>query len=236
MQHPRREEWIPYLFGEAPENKQEQLAAHLESCEQCAAQLEEWQRTLRLLDAWKAPRSQPSFSGEGKIWRWAAAAAIVVAALGLGQWSIGEQLVRHRAEVHNSLKSMIADQVQAELIEAFQPSASSFAGADAINNSLQEIVATTVHQNAPNVLAATRAQTERLLQTFFEFCAAARHDDQQAALALYHQLQQQQTADYRSLRKDLETVASLTDEEIRQARHRIIQLSAHSEKPNAERF
>ena len=62
MKHPNRDEWAPYVFGEAPAAEARRLEAHLESCEECAAEIAGWQRSLKMLDSWPVaprPRAQP---------------------------------------------------------------------------------------------------------------------------------------------------------------------------------
>ena len=35
MNHPKREEWVPYLFGETKPEAARQLNAHLKTCPEC---------------------------------------------------------------------------------------------------------------------------------------------------------------------------------------------------------
>ena len=56
---------------------------------------------------------------------------------------------------------------------------------------------------------------------------SAREEDRQITFAWLERLEKQQTADYLSVRNDLETVASLTDEGIRRARQSLNQLAAN---------
>lgn len=67
---------------------------------------------------------------------------------------------------------------------------------------------------------------QRQLAEFMQAVQRARELDQQATLALCKSLQEQHAADHFLLRQDLETVASLTDDEMRQARQRLMQLAA----------
>ena len=73
-----------------------------------------------------------------------------------------------------------------------------------------------------SVLNWTRRNIERssfsgvCLQT--AFLNEARAEDHQTMLAQMDRLQQQHVADYLVLRKDLETVAALTDDELRRTR------------------
>src|SRR5438093_1462722 len=64
MNHPKREEWTPYLFGEATPEARHKLAKHLQDCPDCAAEIAGWRRSLNQLDLWKLPR-RPARSAHG---------------------------------------------------------------------------------------------------------------------------------------------------------------------------
>ena len=80
MNHPKREEWVPYLFGETSSSASRHLKAHLQTCPECREVVENWKSSVGRLDAWKLPavalaheplRFQPFL-------KWAAAAALVL--------------------------------------------------------------------------------------------------------------------------------------------------------------
>ncbi len=77
---------------------------------------------------------------------------------------------------------------------------------------------------------ASAADTQRQLGELIQAFNRAREEDRQITFAWIEKIQKQHAADYLSLRTDLETVASLTDEEIRRARQSLNQLAAN--KPN----
>src|SRR5579859_3389752 len=81
MNHPKPEEWVPYVYGEATAPARKQLNAHLSECAQCREEVETWKRSLNRLDTWKVPRlrrSPPIFMAP--FLQWAAAAAIMLLA------------------------------------------------------------------------------------------------------------------------------------------------------------
>ena len=81
MNHPKPEEWVPYLYGEAPAIARQALKAHLKECPQCRDEVETWKRSLHRLDAWKVPRGRRSWSLRwAPSFRWAAAASLVLLA------------------------------------------------------------------------------------------------------------------------------------------------------------
>src|SRR3954452_9214013 len=81
MKHPRREEWVPFVFGEAEAEQREQLEAHLKECEQCCGEIAKWQGSLRELDTWQLPPRQTRPRIASRPIAWAAAAVLM---LGVG--------------------------------------------------------------------------------------------------------------------------------------------------------
>jgi anti-sigma factor RsiW len=185
MTHPKREEWVPYVFGEASPEERQRLAAHLNDCPECLAEIDAWQRSLGRLDAWELParpaprRALPAFL------KWAAAAAILLGAgIGIGRLTAPAPVdtAALRAQIESSTRQSLAGQVES-LVDA-----------------------------------RVALQIETAL-------AGASDADRRFALALFEQAQRDRAADYVSLRKDLETMATFTEDEILRARRSIIQLS-----------
>lgn len=85
MNHPKREEWIPYLYGEAEPQVRRELKSHLDHCPECRAELDGWGHSLKRLDAWKLPRAGRQRFLPAPILKWsAAAAALLVLGYGAG--------------------------------------------------------------------------------------------------------------------------------------------------------
>jgi hypothetical protein len=72
---------------------------------------------------------------------------------------------------------------------------------------------------------ASEAETRRMLRDFIEVFNTARQEDRRETLSLLERIQREHAAAYVALRRDLETVASLTDEEIRLAHLKLMQFS-----------
>ncbi len=86
MNHPKPEEWVPYVYGEASSAARRELAAHLDACPQCREEIETWKRNLHRLDAWKLPKVRRPSELLVPFFKWAAAAAIVlVAGISIGR-------------------------------------------------------------------------------------------------------------------------------------------------------
>jgi hypothetical protein len=73
---------------------------------------------------------------------------------------------------------------------------------------------------------ASEAEMGRLTRGLMEALNNAREQDRQTTQALFETLQQQHETELISIRTDLETLASLTDQEIRSAQMKLIQIAA----------
>jgi len=205
MNHPKREEWAPYLFGEATPETRHKLAEHLQNCPHCAAEIAGWRQSLKKLDRWKLPRMRArSAQGAPPLLKWGVAAALLLGAgIGLGRWSAPPvDLNRLQSRIEATVKSSLGVELQRQL-----------------NADLESALA--------GVLDASAVDTQRQLGEFIRAFNRAREEDRQITFAWIEKIQKQHAADYLSLRTDLETVASLTDEEIRRARQSLNQLAAN---------
>ena len=83
MNHPKQEDWTPYLFGEAKSTERRRLKEHLRDCPECREQIAAWRRSLRQLNAWKLPRAERPGVTFQPVLKWAVAVAMVMV-LGAG--------------------------------------------------------------------------------------------------------------------------------------------------------
>jgi len=210
MKHPNREEWVPYIFGEAMPDVRHRLSAHLESCPECQAQIAGWQRTLKRLDSWKLSGPSALPVATPKPWmRWAVAALFLLGiGFGFGIFVAAPDADSMRAKVELSVKTALAAEWQSALEQAHVQSSNALASAEA------------------RMANASQAEMRRLARGLMETLNSARQEDRQLTQALFEDLQRQQQAELISMRTDLETVASFTDEEIRQAQLKLIQIAA----------
>ena len=220
MNHPKREEWTPYLFGEATPPARHKLAKHLQDCPDCAAEIAGWRRSLNQLDLWKLPR-RPARSAHGAtaLLKWGVAAALALGAgVGLGRWSapaVDSNALQTRIEA--SVKSSLALELQRQFNADLQSAGSQ------ITNEFR----TQLNSALTGAVDASAAETQRQLGELIQALNRAREEDRQITFSWIDNVRKQHAADYLSLRTDLETVASLTDEEIRRARRSLNQLAAN---------
>jgi hypothetical protein len=109
MKHPEREEWIPFMFGEADAGRKQQLEGHLDDCAECRDEFESWQRSLGRLDSWKLTPSGKRRAKFVPLMKWAAAAAVVLSvgfAIGRGT-AARVDAEKVRAAVERDLRSQL---------------------------------------------------------------------------------------------------------------------------------
>jgi anti-sigma factor RsiW len=200
MNHPTREEWMSYLYGETHGAERVALVRHLAECARCREQVEQWQGVRRGLDAWrlaKAPRVTLS-RGFVPVLRWAVAAGfMVIVAFGVGR-ATGPRTVD-------------AGGLREELLVE-------------LNDRVREQVA----ESASAVLAAAESRLRVLLSEFVQAYEERRSVDMSTVLAAVQELETGWASDYLSLRKDLETVALHSDVGLRRTRQDLIRLTDYN--------
>ncbi len=205
MNHPNREDWVPYVFGEAQSAIRRQLKLHLDNCAECREQLESWRRSLGRLNAWRLPRWQNGAGLLAPSLKWALAAGLMIC-VGFG---VG-RLTAPRATI---------DQVRAAVEPGIRQQ---------LSQELAGMVREQVSQAASATLAAAGAQTERLLVSYADSLEADRATDTEAIYATLDRLQKQRLEDYLALKRDLDTVAVNTDAGLRRTEQQLVQLADYS--------
>lgn len=178
-EHPKHEDWIPYLYGESEAAEQRRLTSHLSECAECAQLVNNWKGTMKSLDAWQIPARSPGIA------RWRipvqlAAAACILLVAGFG---IGKATTPAVDEAH-----------------------------------IQKLVAKAIEHERP-----------RFFKEFVVALEVARAEDRSSTELLLSSLRDEQHQRLVELRKDLETVATSTDAEIRDARLGLLQLAAYTQ-------
>lgn len=204
MNHPSREEWGLYLFGEAPTELNKKLNAHLKECPACADEVKGLQQTMRRLDAWQYPRPVVRLRFE-PVLKLAAAAAIVLAVgVALGRLTAPPaDLAQAKAELRSSLLSELQNFAQQNEVSC----------SNLVASAEGRIVRTT--EDALNTLGSELIEAVNIK-------SAA---DRQQIQGVLDEFTRQRQADYVSLRRDLETVASAAHEEIRQTHFTMLQIA-----------
>ncbi len=127
MNHPKREEWVPYLYGETEPAVRRELKEHLQDCPQCRADVETWRQSLRRLDHWKLARRNAPIEWLMPAVKWATAIVLV---LGLA-FSLG-RFTAHRADIdrlRTQLEPQLREQLRTELAQMVRAEVSGSASA-----------------------------------------------------------------------------------------------------------
>ncbi len=113
MNHPKPEEWVPYLYGEVKPETRRDLRVHLKICAECRDQLDAWKRSLGRLDHWKLQRQTAPVPLFAPALKWAAAAAVVlVVGLLLGHFTTTRaDTARLRAAIEPQLRQQLRQEM-----------------------------------------------------------------------------------------------------------------------------
>jgi anti-sigma factor RsiW len=146
MNHPKPEDWVPYLYGESAPKTRAELKAHLDGCPQCRAEFAGWEQSVKRLDAWKLPRARRQGFLVAPILKWSTAAA---ALLFLG--FIAGRSASARPDVER-LRAALEPQLRQELTAE-----------------LTRVIRQEVSQGATATLAQAQAQSDKAVAA----CSAA---------------------------------------------------------------
>ncbi len=201
MSHPTNEQWMSYLYGEATETDRAWLPEHLRVCPRCQAKMAEWQSARVGLDGWepstgKVLRKRAARYGFAGL-KWVAAAALFVV--------VGFSAGRFSSASPEKMRAAIEPEIRSQLRAEF---------AQTLRQELDKAAAVT--------LVAARDQARAMLTDYDDSHTL---DDAAVSTALTR-LETQQTADYLSLKKQLDTVAVLTDAGLRHTEDQVVQLAA----------
>jgi hypothetical protein len=202
MNHPDQQAWVEYLYGELDANTRSLLKDHAAQCTSCRLQLEDWQHARQHLDAWKLPqqpRPSPTRVVFPRLARWTAAALILIG-FGFGIGRLAGPPPESIAAVREELRNEMTGLLEAQIAES-----------------------------SAAMLALFQEQTAVAMGDFIDFYQTARLADQQAIATAIAGLDVARTADFITLRKDLETVAVNSDLGLRQTRQQLIRLADSSE-------
>ena len=205
MNHPKHEEWLPYLDGEASPEAAQRLSEHLMACPQCAAEMEGRRRSIQKLQrlAWPQHR-RATRSWIAPTVKWGLAAAIVLGiGIGLGRRST-PSAGKIETAVSRQVREELRQEIRSDLLAAFA------ADPQSVQDSFGRQLAREIGQSS----------------------AKRREEERQALTEAFNRLQQDQTAYYLSLRKDLETLATTADAGLQQTRRQLAQMEAYAEPAN----
>jgi anti-sigma factor RsiW len=203
MIHPSREEWMDFLYDESPASRRAELDAHLKSCPACELQVARWRNTMGALDADELSTPTAGKSITWSKWKWAAAAAFIIAAVG-GGFGLGRASSPRDVQ---SLRAAIRSEMRGEMQAAMEEQRRGFAAA----------------------LASVSSEAQRVLAEYTQAAEEKHLQERQTLLQTVQQLDASRQSEILSLRKDLETVALFTDDGLKKTEAQLFQLANYSQ-------
>jgi anti-sigma factor RsiW len=198
---------MAWMYGETSADESAILKRHLGSCTQCEAQVKSWRAAMRELDEWPvpAPTDVPSLSAWWSHgWKWAAAVAVLLTA-GFLAGRVNSNA--SPAALNASVEKNVARQMELARTEL---------AAD-VTQKLLNHVATINESN--------RVEVARLLSELTASINESRTADQQNVLAALKELDARWLGIYASFRRELETVAILTETGLNDTQQQLVQMA-----------
>ena len=207
MTHPTDTEWVSFIYGEIPPQETARLEAHLRDCPVCRSQVQEWRQTGKALDSWKLSGAKPVLAKFPQ-WKWAAAAALI---LGIG---FGAGRFSGRAQTEASISQKLRGEMQISLALA--------------REELARELDRRVETASAKTLAQSVSETRHLVAEVKTTAARDRGEDRAVLLSALQSLEEKRAAEFKSLRKELETVAVLTEESLQRAQSQLVRLAGYT--------
>jgi anti-sigma factor RsiW len=219
MEHPTYEQLLMLVEKTNSQGSAKAVREHVARCPKCATEIAGWQRTIERLEDYRWPAAKtttPAFLISGL--KWAAAAALIMAiGFGLGRLSqpSGERLNQLIAQ---QVKQQVPGAVRTDLLTALAESDSQTP--NAFSQQLHRALAAAVDHGLP------AAERQRLVQETLQAVQWKQDENQRIIFAALKQIQQQDEANYLSIRRDLETAASVAESDLQRNQEQLSQLEA----------
>jgi hypothetical protein len=226
MNHPSREEWMSYLYDELPPSSKTQLTLHLETCAACRKSVAEWQTAMKSLETWELSPKHSLLPAWQPFLKWGIAALFVLGlGYGIGRVSVpASNMERLRAGIETSLRPSlekeIRDQVRADLRAEMRSLAA--VSQMQFTNGLRQVYAD-MNLLAEKTLAASTDHAQRLL-ALYDDNRSEENQTTRTALGNLNTAQRWLAAEYGSFRKEVETLALLTEDGFQR-----VNLASHNE-------
>jgi len=201
MNHPSREVWMSYLYDESNAAERALLKAHLNVCADCRARTDEWQAARKHLDAWHV---------HARVIGRLAKRAPLLPGRPLLNWAAAAVVVLSVGFAFGRMTAPATD--IAKVRTTLEPE-------------FRQLLREEVQKAAAATRATSREETQGLLADYTDALEQTLAQDDDAIFAALDRIESQHNADYVSLRKDLDTVAVLTDASLRRTQQQLTQLA-----------
>ena len=201
MNHPSREQWMSYLYDESSAAERALLTAHLHECADCRAKTDEWQNARKNLDTWQV---------RARVTRRFAQRAPLLFGRPLLHWAAAAVVVLSVGFAFGRMTAPATD--VAKVRTSLEPE-------------FRRLLHDEVQKAAASTLATSRGDAQTLLADYTDALERTLAEDDDAIFAALDRIESRHSADYVSLKKDLDTVAVLTDASLRRAQQQLTQLT-----------
>lgn len=215
MNHPTREEWVAYLYGECDARDQARLTAHLRDCDACREQVEAWRRTMYAMSAWElAPGAKRT---RALVPRWApvAAAAAVALLVGVGAARVTApepvDVEALRAELALGLREEIGKEWRTALALT----------SERLYSELYTQLRDDVDSATARAVLLTRAEAGQALGAFAEVYQEDQTQTREAVALYVRDVDDRRAREIRDLRATVRSLAGLTGREIEKTQEQI---------------
>lgn len=239
MKHPDESQLSCYLYEELNRQETQEIARHLQVCEECAGKLARMQQVATTLDDWAVPQRgqtpQPGRSAGKWIvpFRWAAAAVILLCAgvlLGrVSQPSMNQEELKRqvKAEVRSGLERELITQVSTSLQTQWRQELATALTQD--RERLSEAVTLALQANAIETLEASQGRTEQLLTGLIGEIQRSRKADRARLQFVLGELENRIARESGTLEYKLTHLAQATGQRFELARDEMIRLAGYQD-------
>jgi hypothetical protein len=202
MKHPDAENWMSFLYSDDLSAKEQaELQSHLDVCDECRNHVREWRETRAQLDQWSLARPPHQGWIRSTTWMRPAVAACLVLAAG---FAFGRY--------------------------ASPPGLDWPAERDRLRNDLRREFSEEVAAATQSAIIRFRSGQASFLGQYTKLQEQSREEDLAVVLAYFREIEKHRQNDHAQLRRDLETVALVTDASLRAAHGRMSQLADFSSR------
>ncbi|MDB6039868.1 MAG: hypothetical protein JWM99_3709 [Verrucomicrobiales bacterium] len=218
LTHPSPEQWMEYLYDEVSPNQRQTLSVHAETCELCSARLANWERARALLDKDGNSTTTIRKMRSSGFLKWAAAFAILACGIyGTVKGTVNaHQIADLRNSVAQSVRSTLESEIKSKLA--------------AQQTETMESLRTELAKIREDAAIAWRTSDRQLLDSIAAITSDTRAKDREFLISALQQLEEKRSNELAALRKELETVAVLTEANFKKAQQQIVQLASFSDE------
>jgi hypothetical protein len=218
MNHPTREDWMSFLYGEDSSEYHSAFDRHLRGCAECADKVNSWRVGAKALDEWRLPAAPGTVHSRRPAWKWAAAALLLGVGVALGRFALPGQ------PDAQALRASLAHEFDQKLAKARTELAADF-------RQQQNAAATDLLAKA---FDDASAEARRLLSDYAKEQEQQHADDKETLVAALRQLDAKYAASLAVLRNELETVAVNTEDSFLETEQRLGHLASITQPSNLQ--